>query len=254
MFKITGVYENLNSFLVYIETTSKGYQILWLDLIKVISIITGIFVIITRNPILSVLYLIGLFGFIAVYLVLIGMIFIGLSYLLVYIGAISILFIFILMLINVRISELLSDSSNGIFLTIIVGISFNSTVDSVQINQINLDDICLSTNDKWDGNFFPITEIASIGNILYTSHGLWLIITSVVLLLAMVGTIVITVSQTGFIFNIISFFKNDIPKALRLNTQPVESGLVPGRGVEFKLILNKLRKGMKMGIPKPYLF
>jgi NADH-ubiquinone oxidoreductase chain 6 len=41
------------------------------------------------------------------------------------VGAVSILFIFILMLINVRISELLSNTSNSIPLAIIIAISFN---------------------------------------------------------------------------------------------------------------------------------
>jgi NADH-ubiquinone oxidoreductase chain 6 len=56
---------------------------------------------------------------------MLGMNFIGLSYLLVYIGAVSILFLFILMLINIRISELLSDTSNSIPLAIMLGICFN---------------------------------------------------------------------------------------------------------------------------------
>jgi NADH-ubiquinone oxidoreductase chain 6 len=50
-----------------------------------------------------------------------GMTFIGIAYLLVYIGAVSILFLFILMLINVRISELQSDTNNSLPLGIIIG-------------------------------------------------------------------------------------------------------------------------------------
>jgi NADH-ubiquinone oxidoreductase chain 6 len=39
------------------------------------------------------------------------------------------------------------------------------------------------------------SHITSIGNIMYTSHSIWLIITSIILLLAMVGAIVITIKQ-----------------------------------------------------------
>jgi NADH-ubiquinone oxidoreductase chain 6 len=60
------------------------------------------------------------------YLLLIGLNFIGLSYLLVYIGAVSILFLFILMLINVRISELQAETSNGLPLAFLIGICFYS--------------------------------------------------------------------------------------------------------------------------------
>jgi NADH-ubiquinone oxidoreductase chain 6 len=56
---------------------------------------------------------------------ILGLNFIGLSYLLVYVGAVSILFLFILMLINVRISELLSNTSNSIPLAVLIAISFN---------------------------------------------------------------------------------------------------------------------------------
>ena len=85
----------------------------------------GILVIISKNPIVSVLFLIGLFITIAGYLMMLGINFIGLSYLLVYVGAVSILFLFILMLINVRISELVTDNSNSIPLAIMVSIFVN---------------------------------------------------------------------------------------------------------------------------------
>jgi NADH-ubiquinone oxidoreductase chain 6 len=50
--------------------------------------------------------------------------FIGLSYLLVYVGAVSILFLFILMLINIRVSELISDTSNNIPLAVLAVLAF----------------------------------------------------------------------------------------------------------------------------------
>ena len=106
------------------EMTFSGYNVYSLDLLYIIAILLGILVIISKNPIVSVLFLIGLFLCISAYLILTGLNFIGLSYLLVYIGAVSILFLFILMLINVRISELLTDSINSIPLAIFIIISF----------------------------------------------------------------------------------------------------------------------------------
>src|SRR5690606_8251263 len=106
------------------ETLTNGYKPKFLDTVSILSIISGIFVIITRNPIISVLFLIGLFLNISGYLILIGINFIGLSYLLVYVGAVSILFLFILMLINIRISELHVDNNNSIPLGFIFGLAF----------------------------------------------------------------------------------------------------------------------------------
>jgi len=110
------------------ETFTNGLNYNVINFISFASILCGILVITSKNPIVSVLFLIGLFLNIAGYLMMLGMNFIGLSYLLVYVGAVSILFLFILMLINVRISELTSDSSNSIPLAIIIGIFFIVTL------------------------------------------------------------------------------------------------------------------------------
>lgn len=106
------------------ETYLNGYIIDSLDFLALSSVLSSIFVIILQNPISSVLFLITLFISIAGYLILLGLNFIGISYLLVYVGAVSILFLFILMLINVRISELLSNTNKSIPLAIFIIISF----------------------------------------------------------------------------------------------------------------------------------
>jgi NADH-ubiquinone oxidoreductase chain 6 len=219
----------MNSIFLINETFTNGYRAEVLDVISLIAIFSGILVIISKNPIVSVLFLIGLFLSISCYLLILGLNFIGLSYLLVYVGAVSILFLFILMLINIRISELLSNTSNSIPLAVIIAISFNYPIyhilpysitafnSTFDLNKI-LNDIFFSnyndyfklfksnndfyngevyfiTSKIWDGNLSETSHITSIGNIMYTSYSMWLIITSIILLLAMVGAIVITIKQ-----------------------------------------------------------
>ena len=221
----------MNSLFILNESFTNGYRVEILDFISIISIISGIFVIISKNPIVSVLFLIGLFLSISSYLIILGINFIGLSYLLVYVGAVSILFLFILMLINVRISELLSNTSNSIPLAVIISIAFNYPVSQIlpysilainsyivdinfklnnnsfydsysdvfnkvfDFNSINKGEILFVTGKTWDGNLAETGHISSIGNIMYTSYSIWLILTSIILLLAMVGAIVITIKQ-----------------------------------------------------------
>jgi NADH-ubiquinone oxidoreductase chain 6 len=222
----------MNSLFILSESFTNGYRAEVLDIISLLSILCGILVIISKNPVVSVLFLIGLFLSISSYLIILGLNFIGLSYLLVYVGAVSILFLFILMLINVRISELLSNTSNSIPLAIIITISFNYSVYQIlpysiaafnsytvnlnntlndiwynnysdylnklfKLSDIELDkgEISFVTSKIWDGNLSETSHIASIGNIMYTSYSIWLIITSIILLLAMVGAIVITIKQ-----------------------------------------------------------
>ncbi len=221
--------ENMNSLYIINEIFTNGYRTEILDLYWLISILSGIFVIISKNPVISVLFLIGLFLSIAIYLITLGLSFIGLSYLLVYVGAVSILFLFILMLINVRVSELSSETSNSLPLAFIIAICFNYPLFQIlpytlstfnYTNNLNnplnyiwynnnytdflskifssLKDnaeIYFVTANSWDGNLAETSHITSIGNIMYTSYSLWLIITSLILLLAMVGAIVITIKQ-----------------------------------------------------------
>lgn len=123
--------KKMNNIYILNEIFTNGFRVEILDILSLISILCGILVIISKNPIVSVLFLIGLFLSIASYLMTLGLNFIGLSYLLVYVGAVSILFLFILMLINVRISELMSDTSNSIPLAVLITISFNYPVDKV---------------------------------------------------------------------------------------------------------------------------
>jgi NADH-ubiquinone oxidoreductase chain 6 len=124
------VYKQAKMFILN-DQTFTGYSEISLDMVYITAILLGILVIISKNPVISVLFLIGLFLSISCYLILIGLNFIGLSYLLVYIGAVSILFLFILMLINVRISELLIDSINSVPLAILLGGFFNYFVNNV---------------------------------------------------------------------------------------------------------------------------
>ena len=118
----------MDQLLTVYELFTNGYLTGSLDIISILALLCGISIIINKNPIVSVIFLIGLFASISTYLILLGLTFIGLSYLIVYIGAVSILFLFILMLINIRTSELQSNNRNSIPLGLFVTVLFNCTL------------------------------------------------------------------------------------------------------------------------------
>jgi NADH-ubiquinone oxidoreductase chain 6 len=115
----------MNNLIIINENITNGYKEGVLNIFYLFIIISGIFVILVKNPVVSILFLIGLFSIVACYLITIGLSFIGLSYIIVYVGAVSILFLFILMLINIRISELQNNTSNSIPLILSVLILFS---------------------------------------------------------------------------------------------------------------------------------
>lgn len=159
------------TFLIFIilyqinETYLNGYIIDSLDFLALSSVLSSIFVIISQNPISSVLFLITLFISIAGYLILLGLNFIGISYLLVYVGAVTILFLFILMLINVRISELLSNTNKSIPLAIFIIISFIYTFYPM------IPDNYISLLEKL--GCFAASEPSRLGGIQFLKEG-WL--------------------------------------------------------------------------------
>ena len=109
------------------DNITNGFSTGMPDIIYALALFFALCTIYSTNPIVAVLFLIGLFISIASLLILIGYNFIGLSYLLVYMGVVSILFFFILMLINLRVFELTTDNNNSVPLGIMTGIFFTLT-------------------------------------------------------------------------------------------------------------------------------
>jgi NADH-ubiquinone oxidoreductase chain 6 len=210
----------MNNIFLIKDFISNGFMLGCIDILYLLSIFFGIFTIISKNPIVSVLFLILLFVNISSLLILIGFSFIGISYILVYVGAVSILFLFILMLINIRISELLNETNNDIPLAIltvmllyyIIGqnLSINLLINNSHSYFSSLiakstiiynndpiinEQIVYASSKSWDNSLVDLTQITVIGNIMYTSYAIWLIIVSIILLLAMIGSILITIKQ-----------------------------------------------------------
>jgi len=193
-------------------------NIILLDLLAFCSILSGILVITSKNPIISVLFLIAVFVNIACYLILLGINFIGLTYLIIYVGAIAILFLFVVIILNIKLVELNEINENktvplaiilgGLFLIIIYQIFnklnifnnlFISLFDQINFFSNSSKEIYFSNfletfnnfNNLWDNSFNYFDQISSIGLTLYTTYSLWFIIGSCILLLAIIGPIIL---------------------------------------------------------------
>jgi len=189
---------------------------LLLDLLAFGAVVAGIFVIISRNPIVSVLCLIAVFVNVACYLVLLGMSFIGLTYLIIYVGAIAILFLFVIIMINLKLASL--EAAQGIrynthpLAFILTGVLFMSivmfSVTDIKPLLVNLFDflnlsvfsqnsyndilMVFSMNFDWDTSFHHFNQLLSLGILMYTSLSTSLVYLAIVLLLAIIGPIVLT--------------------------------------------------------------
>lgn len=189
-----------------------------LDLLAFGAVLSGVLVITSKNPVISVLFLISVFVNAAGYLLLLGVGFIGISYLIVYVGAIAILFLFVVMMLNIQLTEIVSvgrEYTKNLPLGFIVGSLFFFEVLSVLpasysdagelplgvFNYLNglflgVDSTLIGsdvhmtfTGPGADDSFTGFLQIEAIGQGLYTYGSLWLLLGSIILLLAMLGPI-----------------------------------------------------------------
>lgn len=88
------------------------------------SLLSSLYTITSINPVISVTFLILTFVFSAIFLIFKGIIFIGLSYIIIYVGAIAVIFLFVVMMINIRLNDFLEtelDFSKSVPLAILFG-------------------------------------------------------------------------------------------------------------------------------------
>lgn len=86
-----------------------------ISLILILSLFTGV---ILNNPINSVIGLILVFIVSAIYFIMLGISYIGFLYLIIYVGAIAILFLFVVMMINIKYIEIQNDNTERLYKTI----------------------------------------------------------------------------------------------------------------------------------------
>ena len=158
-----------------------------------IAIISAIMLTVSKNTVHSVFFLILDFISISCLFIMIGAEFLGMIMLIVYVGAVAVLFLFVVMMLNVaQQKNEWFESSTGyshmpigliiglviLFELIIVVGGWNYKPDMFSISSINLDN--------------SVTNTHSIGNVLYTDYIHLFQLSGMILLVAMIGAIILT--------------------------------------------------------------
>nr|WVH37950.1 NADH dehydrogenase subunit 6 [Dichomitus squalens] len=193
-----------------------------IDLLAFAALFSSVLVITSKNPVIAVIFLISVFVNAAGYLILLGIGFIGISYIIVYVGAIAVLFLFVIMMINIKLTDILETGSQytknlPLALSIgslfiyeiytIIPFSFNNVSNTILDLLIKFNGFILNyevtmpvlqgVNQTFnpviaDTALTPFLQIEAIGQGLYTYGASWLIIISIILLLAMIAPIFIS--------------------------------------------------------------
>jgi len=173
-------------------------------------ILSSIAVISSNNPVYSVLFLVLSFFNATGNLLLLQVDFIPLSFIVIYVGAIAVLFLFVIMMLNIKLVELIDTSISfypfiivfifSLVWQLLIGYQFNTT-DVLSVTSKNLtlfNDYFNSTNDiMFSSDYHSIgTNIVSIGKPLFTLFSLHFIVSGFILFVAMVGAIVLTLKKS----------------------------------------------------------
>ena len=161
-----------------------------------IAVFAAMMVIVSRNTVYSVFFLILVFISISILFIMIGAEFLGMIMLIVYVGAVAVLFLFVVMMLNIT-EQLTKQSSRK-------GLVNNISVGSIIGVIIFLELLVVVGGWKYKGTFVPlsttnlnldISNTHALGNILYTDYIHLFQISGMILLIAMIGAITLTFSK-----------------------------------------------------------
>ena len=164
---------------------------------SVIAILSALMVITSRSTINSVFFLILDFISIGCLFIMVGAEFLGIILLIVYVGAVAVLFLFVVMMLNVAQQKnqwfLSSQSSRHIPIGLIIGTIIFFELIIVIGGWKYKPELFEKTNST--SSFEGISNTHSLGQILYTDYIHIFQISGMVLLVAMIGAIVLTFRQ-----------------------------------------------------------
>ncbi|MDI7864364.1 NADH-quinone oxidoreductase subunit J [Rhizobiaceae bacterium n13] len=168
-----------------------GLQALFFYLFAFVAVASAFMVIAARNPVHSVLFLILTFFNAAGLFLLTGAEFLAMILLVVYVGAVAVLFLFVVMMLDIDFTELRSGVMEHAPIAALVGLVLAAELIIVVGGSVISPEIAKTAA-------MPIppvaerTNTAALGDVLYTNYVYFFQIAGLVLLVAMIGAIVLT--------------------------------------------------------------
>tara|TARA_B100000989_G_scaffold245732_1_gene192884 strand:- start:74 stop:706 length:633 start_codon:yes stop_codon:yes gene_type:complete len=160
---------------------------------SLIAIISAVMVTVSKNTVNSVFFLILDFISISCLFIMIGAEFLGMIMLIVYVGAVAVLFLFVVMMLNVaeqknewfNASKRSSHIPVGLLVSIIIFFELIIVIGGWKYKPDLIDSLAIEINTE-------LTNTQSLGSVIYTDYVHLFQISGMILLVAMIGAIVLT--------------------------------------------------------------
>ena len=169
-------------------------QVFAFYLFATLTIVSGLVTITSRNPVHSVLWLILAFFNAAGLMVLVGAEFIAMLLVIVYVGAVAVLFLFVVMMLDIDFAELragfMKNFPLGIAIALVLLAELVLGVGAYRVGAVKL-----GTPDGSAAAPAGASNIEAIGGLLYSKYLFLFEAAGIILLVAMIGAIVLTHRQ-----------------------------------------------------------
>ena len=157
--------------------------------LSAVAVLSAFAVISARNPVHSVLFLILTFFTAAGLFVLLGAEFLAMLLVVVYVGAVAVLFLFVVMMLDVDFTELKRGFLSYMPVGAVIAIALLIELGLVAGAAVSADGVPIALTPAQPGE---VTNAEAIGQVLYTDYLLVFQLAGLVLLVAMIGAIVLT--------------------------------------------------------------
>jgi NADH-quinone oxidoreductase subunit J len=163
-----------------------------------ILLLSSLLIIVEINSIYSILLLVLSFVIATSLLFLLESEFMALIFIIIYVGAISVLFLFVIIMLNIKITSSIKDIlkyfpiGNFLGLVFLIEILF-IIFDNFKTNYYT-DSFLFNFNINWFYKLDYITDLKALGQILYTHYVLQFLVAGAILLIAVIGAVILTLS------------------------------------------------------------
>ena len=193
---------------------------------SIVTVTAGLLVTVSRNPVHSVLWLILAFLSSAGLFVLLGAEFVAMLLIIVYVGAVAVLFLFVVMMLDIDFAELKGEMSKYMPLGLLIGV--------IILMQLTLGlgawiqaDGAMGLRQAVTPDMAQMENTRALGLLIYDKYLLLFQLSGLILLVAMIGAIVLTLRHRKDIKrqNILHQMWRDPAKAMELRD------VKPGQGL-----------------------
>lgn len=192
----------------------------------IVTVTAGLLVVVSRNPVHSVLWLILAFLSSAGLFVLLGAEFVAMLLVIVYVGAVAVLFLFVVMMLDVDFAELKGEMAKYMPLGLLVGVVILMQI-SLGVGAWVTSDGALGLRQAPTPDMAEIENTKALGLLIYDRYIYLFQAAGLILLVAMIGAILLTLRHRKDVKrqNVLAQMWRDPAKAMELKD------VKPGQGL-----------------------